>query len=242
MAQQFRILYQDDSFVAIDKPPGFSVHPPEDKSIRISRSSNGLQIISNQIQKYVYPVHRLDRGTSGVVLYALDVESAKSLASQFQNREVNKKYYAVVRGFTEDNFICDRPLDDKESYTEFTTFARLEIPKAVGKFETARYSLVEAKPKHGRMHQIRRHLMGLSHPIVGDKTYGDRKHNKFMSEEYGFNTLMLKAHVLEFIHPQINKVMKIESKWTGLWHKVFDLFGICPIQKKRNDFTVIPPV
>ncbi len=234
MAQQFRILFQDENLVAVDKPAGFSVHPPEDKRIRISNASNGLQIISKQINQYVYPIHRLDRGTSGVVLYALNQGSAQYLASQFQNRLVDKKYYAIVRGWTEDVFTISRPLDEKEAFTSFATIARVELNDPVGKYSSARYSLLEAKPKTGRMHQIRRHLMGISHPIIGDKLYGDREHNRYMKEKFKFQHLMLKAHVLTFQNPTDQQMYSIESKWTKHWHTAFDLFGYCPIQNSKN--------
>jgi tRNA pseudouridine65 synthase len=234
---QFRILFQDDSLVAIDKPAGFHVHPPEDKSIRVDVGSTCVVVLRRQLGREVYPAHRLDRPTSGVLLFALDPLTARAMSERFGSREVSKTYYAVTRGWItgDEEQLIDRPLSSEsgattmEARTRIEPLARIELPHAVGRYATARYTLVRAEPETGRLHQIRRHLAGISHPIVGDTTYGDRDHNRFFRDTLNITPLLLKAQRLEFVHPRTDDRMSIESRWSGAWHSVFDRFGLCPL-------------
>ncbi len=230
-----RILFQDEALVAIDKPSGFHVHPPEDEQSRISKHVNCLAILRDQIQTYLYPVHRIDVATSGVVVFALTPEAAKAVAAQFQARTARKTYYCVVRGWVDDEGCFDHPLrsmkddeKDLEAQTSFQSLARIELPTAIGKYETARYSLVEVAPHTGRYHQIRRHFARGGHPLLGDSVHGNGEHNRFFRNELKLASLMLKAHRLAITHPHSGAVLHLESRWSGKWHKVFDLFGVCP--------------
>jgi tRNA pseudouridine65 synthase len=227
---RFRILHHDERLVAIDKPPGFHVHPPEDQRHRIPRGANCLFLLRKQIGSYLYPVHRLDGATSGVLLFALDAEAASKVQAQFRERTVSKRYVALVRGWTETEGEqqIDSPLSGMESATSYTTLARVELPFAVGRYPSARYSLVEAHPKTGRMHQIRRHFSHIRHPLVGDSTYGDGAHNRFLKEKIPGSGLFLKAYSLEIDHPSSNTRLKIRSPWAGSWHSLFDMLGVCP--------------
>jgi tRNA pseudouridine65 synthase len=232
---EFRILYRDDWLVAVDKPAGFQVHQPEDQQHRISRSFDCLFQLRRQIDRYVFPIHRLDRATSGVLLFALDAEAARRTCEQFQKHEVTKTYVCVTRGWTEEQGMTDRPLSDdtpaatkKEARTSYERIARVELPHAVGRYPTARYSLVRVVPQTGRMHQIRRHFGHLSHPLIGDTIYGDGPHNRFFREQLEIRSLLLKASLLELKHPITGESLKIRSKWNSAWHKVFDIFGVCP--------------
>lgn len=233
---RLRILHQDDSFVAIDKPAGYHVHPPEDETHSIVYRSNAMAILRDQLGRYVYPVHRIDRATSGVVLYALTPEAASALSQQFAGREVQKTYLALVRGWTDENGIIDSPMrgnlegtgPELPAMTRFQRLARFSVEKAVGKYSTARYSLVAAWPETGRLHQIRRHLRRISHPIVGDTIHGDGAHNRLFREIFGRQYLYLKAHRLEFRHPETGIQLTISSPWNRDWHRAFDWFGVCP--------------
>ncbi|HVK62735.1 MAG TPA: pseudouridine synthase [Bdellovibrionales bacterium] len=232
-APQFEILHRDENFVAIEKPPGFHVHQPEDPRRRVSRDLICMNNLRNQIEKYVYPVHRIDVGTDGVLLFALNKETASHLSRQFQDGLVRKTYFAIVRGWADDEGVIDIPLEldstdvPVPSLTRFRTHARVELPFAVGKrHASARYSLVEAHPETGRFHQVRRHLARLSHPLVGDRVHGDSHHNRFFREELGFPGLWLKAKAADFVHPATGARIRIESKWSERWLNIFAKLGI----------------
>lgn len=232
----FRLLYQDESLVAIDKPAGFHVHPPEDPSHRISKNTNCLALLRDQLGTYVYPVHRLDRATSGVLVFALNSEAARLLAEQFSEQRAQKTYVAVTRGWVDLEGTIDHPLASehdpairKESLTEFSRIATAELPLAVGRYSTARYSLVRVRPRTGRLHQIRRHFAFLSHPLIGDTVYGDGKHNQAFRGLLGGQALLLKSLQLEIAHPVTGEPLRIRSRWNHTWHQVFELFGACPI-------------
>jgi tRNA pseudouridine65 synthase len=238
-----KILYQDFYYVAVDKPAGFHVHPPEDKRHKIARSLNCLHILNQQLNSYIYPVHRLDRATSGVLLFALDSESARLGCDLFKNREIDKVYYCVARGQINSDGVINHPLrsdvdrQDLERYdamTHYTPIASIELPFATNRHPTSRYTLLRVKPLTGKMHQIRRHFAHISHPLIGDTIYGDGKHNRFFREELGISGLLLKCYSLEFNHPQSGDGLHIASTWNGLWHKVFDLFHICPFERRNR--------
>jgi tRNA pseudouridine65 synthase len=233
--QQFRILYQDDCLVAIEKPSGFHVHPPEDQRHRISNAVNCLAILRNQIGRYLYPVHRLDGATSGVLIFALNSESAALIQAQFQNQTIKKTYFAVVRGWVESDGVIDHPLSSDgesenrlESKTSYSRVGQVELPVVIARYPTARYSLVRVHPHTGRMHQIRRHFLHLRHPLIGDTIYGDGKHNRFFRDKIGGSGLFLKAYSLSMTHPVSQMPLTIVSRWNHQWHQMFDLFGICP--------------
>lgn len=238
----FRILYRDDFLVAIDKPAGFYVHPPENQKERISDSVNCLKILRNQIQTYVSPVHRLDRATSGVLLFSLDSSVTAQVARQFSEGSVQKTYYALVRGWTDEKGVIDSPLSRESTrssdavfekvsaLTEYERVAKIEYPLPLGRYSTARFSLVRVTPKTGRMHQIRRHFAHLRHPIIGDTVYGDGVQNRFFREKMAKSILFLKAYQLEFEHPLFKRKIQLRSRWGGLWHKLFDDLGVCPFE------------
>ncbi len=230
----FRILYEDENLIAVDKPAGIHVHPPEDTTHRIPKHQNGLAILRDQTGAYVYPIHRIDRATSGVVLYAKNAEFAGHLGLQFQNRKANKEYVALVRGWIKgDSFVVDSPLEDetgvlRDAWTGGEVLSRIEIPIPIGKYPVARYSLVRVKIKTGRRHQIRRHLRRIGHPLIGDTLYGVGEHNRFFRTHFGSSILFLKAFGLEWNHPHTGEKTSVFSKWSGVWHRIFELAGVCP--------------
>lgn len=216
------ILYEDDLLVAVAKPSGMFVH----RSLA-DRSAKEfvVQNVRDQLGSFVYPVHRLDRPTSGVLLLAKNPEAAALYGNMFAERLIRKTYLALVRGHSDDSGTIDRPLiSDKgrgkaeghpgtvpqEAETEYQTLARFEAPFPSGKHDTSRCSLVEARPKTGRYHQIRRHMFGISHPIIGDAEHGDTKLNRQYQQHLGVTRLMLAAVRVEFIHPVTEKSLTIE--------------------------------
>lgn len=229
-----KILYCDDDIAVIDKPAGLFVHPPEDPRNRHQGRVNCMTLLRDQLGKYVYPIHRIDRSTSGVVLFALHPEAASILSQSLQKGEMKKTYVAVVRGFVPEEGQIDHPIkrldtdgNAQQSLTWYQRIAQAEFPFVTqAKFPTTRFSLLHASPITGRQHQIRRHFVHLKHPIVGDRTYGDRACNTAF-EKLGITGLLLKAYGLEFEHPTKKSAMWIHSKWNHTWHQVFDQFNVC---------------
>ena len=235
---RFRILHETPDFVAVDKPYGIHVHPPEDERFRISKATNGLALLRDQLGKYVYPVHRLDRSTSGVVLYALSSDAASKLAGLFANREVSKTYFALVRGEARVHGEIDSPLaeEGKEAVHARTRFERIgtrELPWANDRFTTSRYSLLRVRPETGRYHQIRRHLRRENHPIIGDTVHGDGVHNRHWRAAVGRPYLFLKAYSLAFKSPFDGSEIAIASYWNSEWLRVFERMEICPREAIR---------
>jgi len=222
------VLYRDDQLVAVDKPSGLIVHPSgiaPDRDTCMSR-------LRDQLGRWVYPVHRLDRGASGVLVFGLDPEAARTLAVAFAERRVRKEYLAVVRGVTPEAGEIDHPLPPETgsgtplgARTTFERLAQVELPYAVGRYPVARYALVRALPETGRMHQIRRHLAHLRHPIVGDVNYGDGKHNRLFRERLGVRRLLLHARALDLPHPGTGERLRIEAPLPDDMEALFRGFG-----------------
>ncbi|RMG79163.1 MAG: hypothetical protein D6714_16810, partial [Bacteroidetes bacterium] len=208
----FEILEEDEHLIAIHKPPGILVHrtPISEDTVFV------LQLLRNQIRQRIYPVHRLDRGTSGVLVFAKNRESAGLLAQHFQNQTVRKWYWAVIRGYVEDAGTIDYPIaPDKgkplqSAITHYRKISQTECPFAIGRYPTARYSFVEIRPETGRFHQIRRHFAHLRHPVINDKRHGDVKHNKFFRDQLRLSRLLLHAVRLTIPHPVENRLLTLE--------------------------------
>jgi tRNA pseudouridine65 synthase len=220
------ILYQDDAIVAINKPHGLLVHR---SPIAADASEFAIQLLRNQIGQKVFPVHRLDRKTSGVLLFALNDEVNKILQEAFRNKKVEKKYRALVRGFTPESGTIDYALtreDGKvqEAVTHYSRLETFEIPVALGKHATSRYSLLEVEPETGRMHQIRKHLAHIFHPIIGDRPHGCNKQNKLFLEKWEMNTMLLHAEEIRFLHPVSHELITIQAELSAEFKRVLDLF------------------
>lgn len=208
------LIYRDSFFVAVNKPEGLLVHP---SFIDKNEKESVMKQLRDLIGQWVYPIHRLDRPTSGALIFGLSSEAASGLGEYFSRRQVSKTYLAVVRGFTAPHGIIDRPLKeiwdkmtDRESsrnkeaqdaLTEFDTLENVELPIAIPPHPTSRYSLVKVRPHTGRQRQIRRHFKSIFHPIIGDPKHGDGNHNRMFRERFGLYRLMLHSYSLEFIHP-----------------------------------------
>nr|WP_315420491.1 pseudouridine synthase [uncultured Pedobacter sp.] len=218
------IIYQDENLIAINKPHGLLVHQ---SSIARDATEFALQMLRDQVGKHVSPVHRLDRKTSGILLFAFDKVSEIAMHQQFMNTETDKKYLAILRGFTPDTMDIDYPLAKEngtmqDAFTSFITLQRSEVEVAFGKHPTSRYSLVEATPKTGRMHQLRRHFSHILHPIIGDRTHGCNKQNKFFKEQWDMTTMLLHASELEFIHPVTKERIHLKAGLHEEFKRVMD--------------------
>lgn len=211
---QSAILYRDEHLVAINKPSGMVVH----RSARIRHAPAALQCLRDLIGQHVYPVHRLDRGTSGVLLFALSSEAARELCLLFRNhQDIAKTYLAVVRGYTDEAGVIDHPVPNgttgerKDAVSHYRRLQTVEFPIPCGPYETARYSLVEVTPETGRYHQIRRHFHHISHPVVGDTTHGDTTHNELFRNHFQLWRLLLMAVKLSFKHPFTGASLTIQT-------------------------------
>ncbi|MEC5384991.1 pseudouridine synthase [Uliginosibacterium sp. H3] len=216
------ILHRDDQLIAIHKPAGLLVHRT---ALDRHETRFAVQLLRDQIGRHVWPVHRLDRGTSGVLLFALDTDSLRATAAQFERGTVEKEYRAVVRGWPADSGLIDHPLprilDDKdrghpdalnapqEARTRYQCLARCELPLPDGRFATSRYALLALQPQTGRRHQIRRHLKHIAHPIIGDATYGKGPHNRAIAGFSGHQRLLLACTGLRLRHPVSGELLDI---------------------------------
>ena len=218
------ILYRDEHLVVVYKPAGLLVHRSE---IDRRETVFAVQVLRQQLQQRVYTVHRLDKPTSGIMVFAFNTDDAAHLSNQFQQRLVKKHYRALVRGFmpsegTVDYAYAQRfdKLDpathDRErklsAITHFECLQQFEIDIPVDRYQSARFSLLQLMPESGRKHQIRRHMKHLSHPIAGDTTYGDGKQNKLLRSHFNCQRLMLSASRLQFQHPRSGENIDIKAE------------------------------
>ena len=228
MPEQLTILFRDAHIVAIDKPPGLLVHRSE---IDRHETRFAIQILRDQIGQRVWPAHRLDRGTSGVLLFGLSTEIASRLGRQFEAGTIGKRYLAVVRGHPPENGSIDHPLsrqrDDYEfagehcsaapqsALTHYRRLAEVELPVAVDRYPSSRYALLELNPVTGRKHQLRRHLKHIAHPIIGDATHGKGRHNRFFAEHLDCRRLLLACTQLDFQHPESDVPLQMKAPVSG---------------------------
>ena len=228
------ILYQDDHLVAVNKPSGLLVH----KSwVAKDAKEFALQTVRDMMGKHVFPIHRLDRPTSGVLLFAYSGELAQQVQSQWESAE--KIYWAVVRGWLSEPKRVDHPLKgmadygqdietEQDAQTQFSPLGKIEIDDQIDRYPKSRFSWVQAQPYQGRTHQIRRHLKHLSHPILGDARYGKGKYNRYMAEHYGADRLMLHARSLAVTHPVLGTQIRIEAPIEGSMKSLFEQFDWQP--------------
>lgn len=220
------IAYQDAHYVAVHKPANLLVHKTQISSDKVAL----LQLLRNQVGQHVYPIHRLDRPTSGIILFGLHSEAVEKIKPQFTNHSIIKTYWAIVRGFTEPQGHIDYALQEEpdkpmqSAITNYQTLHSVEVAAAVGRYATARYSWIEVKPLTGRMHQIRKHMSHLRHPIVGDIVYGDRAHNRFWQNDLGLKRLLLLAKSITWQHPYNEETITSECLLDADWQIVTDYF------------------
>jgi len=224
LKKDLEICYEDDYYFAVNKPNNVLVH--HSYYARNEKELTLVELVVNQFGKY-YPTHRLDRKTSGVILFAKDKEYVAPIGKQFEANETIKKYKALVRGFIDQKGEINTPVkNDKGIYKEALTYYQLtesfELDIPVQPYSTSRYSFIDFIPKTGRMHQLRIHANKMSHPIIGDHRYGNRHHNKMFAEQLGFPNLFLHAQELRFYHPMIEKEIIIEADLPSFWKDAFE--------------------
>ncbi len=234
-------IYSDSWLLVVHKPAGLLVHrSPIDRhetqfALQYARAMNG--------GKYVYPLHRLDRPTSGILVFARDSQTARVLGQSMMAGEMKKVYVAMVRGWTPIEGVIDHPLreepEDKrqkgmpqpirDAVTRYQRLATTEIPVEIEGHATSRYSLVALYPETGRKHQLRRHMKHISHPIIGDANHGRGRHNRYFAQRFGSGRLMLAATDMLFQHPVTGEQMHFKAEIEASFLQVLSIFeeGLC---------------
>lgn len=222
---EIEIIYEDEKLIAINKPHGLLVHRSK---IAMDAEVFALQLLRDKINKRVYPVHRIDRKTSGVLLFTKSKESHKELQYLFSTRKVIKTYTALVRGFLKDETVINYPLTEgtktQVAITKYKVIKKFELNVPSANFQTSRYSLLEINPETGRFHQIRKHMAHIFHPIIGDRPHGCNKQNKLWKEKFGMTTMLLHAQNLAFNYPENNPV-HIEANMSNEFERVLDILN-----------------
>lgn len=227
MGAGLTILYRDRDVVVVDKPSDLLVH----RTAIDGDNDAALQRVRDQIGQWLYPVHRLDRPTSGALVFALSSEAAHRLAEDFRGTGVTKHYLATVRGWPPEQGVVDRPLRPSKkkpargSRSRFARIATAELPIAVSRYPTSRYALVMAAPDTGRYHQLRRHFNAISHPVIGDTARGDRHHNRFFREHFDSHRLLLHAWRLAFPQPFTRETITVHSEPPAAFERLAESLG-----------------
>ncbi|MCL1073590.1 tRNA pseudouridine(65) synthase TruC [Shewanella dokdonensis] len=237
-APQIQVLFEDEHLVAIHKPAGLLVH-----KTYLARHEKyfAMQMTRDLVGCHVYPVHRLDRPTSGVLLFAKSSAVAHQLCVQFESRQVRKYYLALVRGNMLEAGLLDYPLKEElddvadkmasqprqaqSAITRYEPLLNAEIPVPSGRYQTSRFALLRLQPLTGRKHQLRRHMDHLRHPIIGDTAHGDGKQNRFFREHFGVNRMWLLAQKLSLTHPVTGAELSVVTEPEAEWQQIFTALG-----------------
>lgn len=230
------IIYQDKYIICINKPCGILVHRTP---LAVNETEFVVQKLRDQTGLYIYPVHRLDRPTSGVLIFALDSQTASILSRMLISSEVTKTYVALVRGWFPGEIDLNYPVKNergtiKDAITRFKCLKNYSIDIPVGAFPSARYSLVKCWPQTGRWHQIRQHLAHLRYYIVNDRVHGDGKHNNIFKHKLGIEPLFLHAAELVLKHPYTGEIMKFEASFPDHWQQFINISKEENINEQNN--------
>jgi tRNA pseudouridine65 synthase len=239
MSPPLHIIYQDDALVAVYKPEGMLVHR---SNIDKHETVFLLQRLRDQIGQHLYPIQRLDKPSSGLILFALAPEIAAQLQAQMETNACSKEYLLVCRGHCPEAGVIDHPLkhlDDfknkhakakppkpaQSAITEYRRLATITLPTAVDKYPSSRYSLVLANILTGRKHQIRRHFKHLSHPLIGCPKYGKSSHNRYFAEQLHTPRLLLHAYRMQLQHPVSGEQLVLVAEPEGVMRELLLKFG-----------------
>jgi tRNA pseudouridine65 synthase len=224
------IIFEDEYLIGVNKPNNVLVHHAF-HSRNVADEDSLLQIIQNELQIKVYPLHRLDRKTSGIILLAKEKHFVSKFQELFINKEIQKTYYGVVRGYSPDTKTIDSPVKGrdanvhKEALTHLKTIEKITLDIPVKPYDSSRYSMIELSPQTGRMHQLRVHSNKISHPLIGDAKYGDKNHDMMFDKEFGWKNLFLHAGKLEFTHPFTIEKLILKATFPEDWVAMFKAFS-----------------
>lgn len=219
------IIYQDEHLIAINKPPGLLTHR---SPIAKDATEFAVQTLRDQVGQTVFPVHRLDRKTSGTLLFALTKNVNSQMQQLFSDRKTHKKYHAIVRGFApkmekiEYALVNDRGTK-QNAVSVIKSLEYFEINTPFGNHPTSRYSLVEMKPETGRFHQLRKHAAHIFHPIIGDRPHGCNKQNRLWKEKWNMTRMLLHASELTFNHPILKEDIFINAPFDKTFSEVIEM-------------------
>jgi tRNA pseudouridine65 synthase len=223
------IIFEDQFIICVNKPNNMVVHHAY-HSRNVADETCLLQLIQAEKGIKVYPIHRLDRKTSGIILLAKETTNVSKFQELFTNNEIEKTYYGVVRGFSPESKIIDSPVKGrdasihKDALTYLKTLEQIVLEIPVKPYDSSRYSLVKLKPKTGRMHQLRVHTNKISHPLIGDIKYGDKNHDLMFEENFGWKNMFLHAGHLKFKHPFSEEVLILKANFPKDWISLFEEF------------------
>jgi len=223
------IIFEDQFIICVNKPNNMVVHHAY-HSRNVADETSLLQLIQAEKGIKVYPIHRLDRKTSGIILLAKETIHVSKFQELFTNNEIEKTYYGVVRGFSPESKTIDSPVKGrdasihKDALTYLKTLEQIVLEIPVKPYDSSRYSLVELKPKTGRMHQLRVHTSKISHPLIGDIKYGDKNQDLMFEENFGWKNIFLHAGHLKFKHPFSEEVLILKANFPKDWISLFEEF------------------
>ncbi len=236
------VLYCDEVLAVVDKPAGLMVH---DSALARGETDFMADRLREQFGRQIFLVHRLDRATSGCLLLAFDRESASALGKALMSGDFEKDYLAVCRGWPEEAFAVDHPLDGgpgkpqkKPAVTRFELLATCELALPSAGFDTSRYALLRAQPQTGRFRQIRRHLKHLSHHLIGDTSHGDGRHNRAF-RMMGIHRMLLHAERLRFDHPHSGTRIEAVAQVDAEFAKALTLFDADPAGDRKQALSVL---
>ncbi|MFK8060242.1 MAG: pseudouridine synthase [Polaribacter sp.] len=224
------VVFEDEYVLCVRKPNNMLVHHAH-HSRNVADETSLLQQIQEERGLKVYPIHRLDRKTSGIILLAKETQFVSKFQELFTKNEIQKTYYGIVRGFSPDEKKIDSPVKGrdanmhKEALTYLQTLEKITLNIPIKPYDSSRYSLVALKPETGRMHQLRVHTNKISHPLIGDPKYGDKNHNVMFDQHFRWNNLFLHAATLEFKHPFTSEELSLKASFPKDWIDLFDTFS-----------------
>jgi len=217
------IIFEDEYVLAVCKPNNILVHHSRMAHNQHATEESLVQILLKKTGYKAYPIHRLDRKTSGIILFAKEKKYVNNFQNLFINQDIEKTYFGLTRGYLTGTGKIDTPVKGrdanihKDALTIYEGLETFNTPIAVGPYKNSRYSLVKLKPKTGRLHQLRIHLNKINHPLIGDPKYGDRFHNRMFENKFNCKTMFLHAHEINFVHPFTKKTICIVADFPEQW-------------------------
>jgi tRNA pseudouridine65 synthase len=216
------VVYEDDVCFVVNKPNNVVVH--HSKYAGQLDELSLVELLRLEGYETPVPIHRLDRKTSGLILFVKDASNARQFQQLFDEQLIHKEYRALLRGHLPAAGIIDTPVKNergnhKEALTEYRCIEHFIRDYSIPPYEQQRYSLVEFIPKTGRMHQLRIHANKIAHPIINDPKYGNRHHNHYFQEELGIHFLFLHAQKLAFKHPFTGEFLAVEAPLPDFWQE-----------------------